>query len=139
MVFATVDRLGEFVDRDVTLRGWLYNRRSKGKIHFLQVRDGTGIVQVVLVASGVPEEVFEAGKTLGQESALIVTGQVKADARAPGGFELEQVDGVWTMVGTYAGDYSQIPAFVTAMQDAGFSDELVNQLMHENPWSAYSR
>lgn len=61
------------------------------------------------------------------------------DPGQPGGFELEQVDGVWTMVGTYAGDYSQVPEFVTAMQEAGFSDELVNQLMHENPWSAYSR
>ena len=62
------------------------------------------------------------------------------DPGQPGGFELEQVDGVWTMVGTYAGDYSQIPAgFVPAMQEAGFSDELITQLMHDNPWSAYSR
>ena len=62
------------------------------------------------------------------------------DPGQPGGFELEQVDGVWTMVGTYAGDYSQIPGeFVPAMQEAGFSDELIAQLMHENPWSAYSR
>lgn len=56
------------------------------------------------------------------------------------GWELEQVDGVWTMVGTYAGDYSSIPGeFVPAMQEAGFSDELIQKLMHENPWNAYSR
>ena len=62
------------------------------------------------------------------------------DPGQPGGFELEQVDGVWTMVGTYAGDFSMIPAeFVPAMQEAGFSDELVTKLMQDNPWSAYSR
>lgn len=62
------------------------------------------------------------------------------DPGQPGGFELEQVDGVWTMVGTYAGDYRQIPAeFVPAMREAGFSDELVTKLMQDNPWSAYSR
>ena len=62
------------------------------------------------------------------------------DPGQPAGFELEQVDGVWTMAGTYAGDYSQIPAeFVPAMQEAGFSEELVAKLMHDNPWNAYSR
>ena len=58
------------------------------------------------------------------------------DPGQPGGFELEEVDGVLTMVGTYAGDYSQIPAeFVPAMQEAGFSDELITKLMQDNPWS----
>jgi predicted metal-dependent phosphotriesterase family hydrolase len=62
------------------------------------------------------------------------------DPGQPGGFELEQVDGVWTMVGTYAGDYRQIPAeFVPAMQEAGFSEELIGKLMQGNPWAAYSR
>ena len=62
------------------------------------------------------------------------------DPGEPGGFELEQVDGVWTMVGTFAGDFSQIPSeFVPAMREAGFSDELIDQLMHDNPWNAYSR
>lgn len=62
------------------------------------------------------------------------------DPGEPGGFELEEVDGVWTMVGTFAGDFSQIPEdFVPAMQAAGFSEELVTQLMHDNPWNAYSR
>lgn len=62
------------------------------------------------------------------------------DPGQPAGFELEEVDGVLTMVGTYAGDYSQIPAeFVPAMQEAGFSEELVTKLMQDNPWAAYSR
>jgi phosphotriesterase-related protein len=62
------------------------------------------------------------------------------DPGQPAGFELEQVDGVWTSVGDYAGDYRMIPAeFVPAMQDAGFSEELITKLMHDNPWSAYSR
>jgi phosphotriesterase-related protein len=62
------------------------------------------------------------------------------DPGQPAGFELEQIDGVWTMVGTYAGDYRQIPAeFVPAMRDAGFSEELITKLMQDNPWSAYSR
>jgi phosphotriesterase-related protein len=62
------------------------------------------------------------------------------DPGQPAGFELEQVDGVWTMVGDYAGDYSMIPGeFVPAMRDAGFSEELVTKLMQDNPWNAYSR
>jgi phosphotriesterase-related protein len=62
------------------------------------------------------------------------------DPGQPGGFELEQVDGVWTMVGTYAGDYSMVPGeFVPAMREAGFSEELISKLMQDNPWSAYSR
>lgn len=62
------------------------------------------------------------------------------DPGQPAGFELEQVDGVWTMVGDYAGDFSMVPGeFVPAMREAGFSDELITQLMQDNPWNAYSR
>lgn len=62
------------------------------------------------------------------------------DPGEPPGFELEQVDGVWTMVGTYAGDFHHIPGeFVPAMREAGYSEELITQLMHDNPWKAYSR
>lgn len=62
------------------------------------------------------------------------------DPGQPAGFELEQIDGVWTMVGDYAGHYSMIPGeFVPAMREAGFSDELIAKLMQDNPWSAYSR
>ena len=56
----TVDRLNQYVDQDVELKGWLYNRRGSGKLLFLQFRDGTGIVQVVISKKEVPEEVFEA-------------------------------------------------------------------------------
>jgi asparaginyl-tRNA synthetase len=73
---------------EVDVKGWLYNRRSKGKIHFLQIRDGTGIVQAVMRQGNVPDEVFAAADRIGQESSVVVTGTVKEDARAPGGFEL---------------------------------------------------
>ncbi len=74
---------------EVQVKGWLYNRRSKGKIHFLQIRDGTGITQGVMRRGTVPDDVFEAADRIGQESSITVTGTVKADDRAPGGFELQ--------------------------------------------------
>ncbi|MBL8899834.1 MAG: asparagine--tRNA ligase [Planctomycetes bacterium] len=87
-----VENLRDHVGSVVTLKGWLYNRRSKGKIHFLQLRDGTGIVQVVMVAGQVPQEQFEAASSLGQESSIIVRGLVKEDARAQGGYEIDGQD-----------------------------------------------
>ena len=68
----------------VTLRGWLYNSTIKGKLIFLQVRDGTGIAQCVLFHKDVPAEIFEVARALPQESSLTLTGLVRADARAPG-------------------------------------------------------
>ena len=76
------------VGKSVTIKGWLYNKRSSGKIKFLQVRDGTGIVQGVMAASDVSPEVFKQGDGITQESSLEVTGTVRADKRAPGGYEL---------------------------------------------------
>ena len=73
----------------VTIRGWLANRRSSGKIHFLQVRDGSGFIQAVMSKAAVGEETFTRADHLSQESAIIVTGTVRADARAPGGSELD--------------------------------------------------
>jgi asparaginyl-tRNA synthetase len=73
----------------VTLRGWLHNRRSSGKIHFLTVRDGTGFIQCVMSKQAVGEEIFKRADHLSQESALIVHGTVRADSRAPGGYELD--------------------------------------------------
>ncbi len=84
----TIDVLGQHIGETVELRGWLYNRRSSGKIHFLLVRDGTGIVQAVMSRQDVPEETFATADRLSQESSLIVTGVVRGDARAPGGVEL---------------------------------------------------
>ncbi|MBI4229673.1 MAG: asparagine--tRNA ligase [Planctomycetes bacterium] len=72
----------------VEIAGWLYNRRSSGKIHFLQVRDGTGVVQAVVGKGDVPPDLFERCETLAQETSLIVRGVVRADARAPLGVEI---------------------------------------------------
>ncbi len=86
---ATIDRLADFAGRTVTLRGWLYNKSSKGKLHFVQLRDGSGMVQCVLFKKNVPEELFDAVGACGQESSLILEGEVVADERAPSGFELQ--------------------------------------------------
>ncbi len=77
----------------VEIAGWLYNLRKSGKIVFPIVRDGTGVIQCVAVKSALPEEVFESLKHLTQESSLIVTGKLRAEARAAGGYELD-VEGV---------------------------------------------
>ena len=73
----------------VTLKGWLHNRRSSGKIHFLTVRDGTGFIQVVMTKQAIGDEAFRKADHLAQETSLVVTGTVRADARAPGGFEID--------------------------------------------------
>ncbi|MBI3272973.1 MAG: asparagine--tRNA ligase [Planctomycetes bacterium] len=83
-----VEDLKNHVGETVTIKGWLYNNRSKGKIQFLQVRDGTGIVQSVLGKGAVDDATFAACDHLPQESSLMVTGAVRQDARAPGGYEL---------------------------------------------------
>jgi asparaginyl-tRNA synthetase len=83
-----ISELADHVGETVELRGWLYNKRSSGKISFLLVRDGTGLVQGVLVQAEVDPESWAASERLTQESSLIVTGTVREDARAPGGHEL---------------------------------------------------
>lgn len=88
MQFTTVNRLSEHLDEMVTIKGWLYNRRSKGKLHFLLIRDGTGIVQGVMFQGDVSEDLFNECSHIPQESSLIVTGKVHRDKRAPGGYEL---------------------------------------------------
>src|SRR5579862_8179649 len=80
---------GRHVGESVEIDGWLYNLRRSGKICFPQVRDGTGVLQCVAVKSALPEETFDALKDLTQESSLIVRGKIRAEARAPGGFELD--------------------------------------------------
>jgi len=77
---------------DVTLHGWLHNRRSSGKLHFLQLRDGTGVIQCVVFKGNVAPEVFVEADHLPQETSLAVTGKVKKDARSPIGFELDVKD-----------------------------------------------
>ena len=81
--------LSEHVDEEVSIHGWLYHKRSSGKIRFLVVRDGTGMVQCVMVKGVLPESVFEGFDSITQESSLVVSGKVRKDDRAPGGYELE--------------------------------------------------
>jgi asparaginyl-tRNA synthetase len=88
MAVVTVERIGRHEGETVTLRGWLAARRSSGKLHFLQVRDGSGTIQCVMAKAEVGPEVFAAADHLPQESSLEVTGVVRADARSPIGFEL---------------------------------------------------
>jgi len=88
-MIARIDHIAEHEGQTVTLRGWLHNRRSSGKIHFLTVRDGSGFIQCVMSKQAVGEEAFRQADHLTQESAVIVEGAVRADARAPGGYELD--------------------------------------------------
>jgi asparaginyl-tRNA synthetase len=88
MAHVYIENIGSHVGETVTIKGWLHNRRSSGKIHFLVVRDGTGFLQVVMGKNDVPEDTFKAADHLSQESAVIVTGVVREDKRAKGGYEL---------------------------------------------------
>jgi asparaginyl-tRNA synthetase len=81
------------VGERVSIAGWLYNLRESGKIVFPLVRDGTGIMQCVAIKTALPAEVFETVRDLTQESSIIVTGKVRAEPRAPGGYEIE-LDGI---------------------------------------------
>ena len=85
----TISEIGKHDGQSVTIRGWLYNLRESGKLLFPQFRDGSGIIQGVVPKNAVPPEVFDAIKTLTQESSVIVEGKVRADKRAPGGYELD--------------------------------------------------
>jgi asparaginyl-tRNA synthetase len=91
MPTATIERLKQHVGQEVTLKGWVYKNRSKGKLHFLQMRDGTGVCQCIVLKGTVPDDVFETVGKLGQESSLEVTGKVKEEPRSPGGYELDVV------------------------------------------------
>lgn len=84
-----IEDIARHEGQTVTLRGWLANRRSSGKIHFLQVRDGSGFIQAVMSKATVGDAVFAAAGHLAQETSLTITGYVRADARAPGGYELD--------------------------------------------------
>ena len=81
--------VSKHVGDEITLKGWLYNMRSSGKLMFPQVRDGSGIIQGVVFKKNVPEQVWNDFEKLTQESSIIVTGKVRADERAPGGYELD--------------------------------------------------
>lgn len=83
-----IERAKEFVGKEVTLRGWLYNKRDSGRVKFLLLRDGTGIMQAVMVKGEVGDALFDGFDALTQESSLMVSGKVREDKRSPGGYEL---------------------------------------------------
>src|SRR3954463_570662 len=80
-----IEDIGKHEGDEVVVKGWLHNRRSSGKIHFLILRDGTGFIQAVMSKAAVGEDAFKAADHLSQETSVIVTGTARADARAPGG------------------------------------------------------
>jgi asparaginyl-tRNA synthetase len=84
--------LGQYVGQEVSLKGWLYNKRSSGKVKFLILRDGSGLLQCVYFKGSVSEEIFDIADKIGQESAIEVKGKVKVEPRAPGGYELDGTD-----------------------------------------------
>jgi len=94
-VYIRIEQLADYVGKEVIIKGWLYAKTGKGKLQFLQVRDGTGIMQCVVLKKDVTPEVFEVAQRLTQESSLVVTGTIRADERAPGipgGFEMDVSD-----------------------------------------------
>src|SRR5512143_1021050 len=84
--------VSKHVGEEITIKGWLYNMRSSGKLIFPLIRDGSGIIQGVVFKKNVPERVWSDFEKLTQESSLIVRGSVRADERAPGGYELDVRD-----------------------------------------------
>ena len=93
-----IEDIGRHEGAEVTIKGWLHNRRSSGKIHFLILRDGTGFIQAVMSKAAVGEELFTASDHLSQETSVIVSGTVRADKRAPSGYEIDAK--TLTVVGT---------------------------------------
>ncbi len=89
MLKTTINQVFKHVDEEVTIGGWIANKRSSGKIAFLQMRDGTGFIQGVVVKAEVEEDVFKLAKSVTQETSVYVTGQVTKDERSPLGFELQ--------------------------------------------------
>jgi asparaginyl-tRNA synthetase len=88
----TIAEIGRHEGQAVTIQGWLYNLRESGKLLFPIFRDGSGVIQGVMPKNAVPQETFDAVKNLTQESSVIVQGKVRADKRAPGGYELDVSD-----------------------------------------------
>src|SRR5262249_50891588 len=86
---AYIEDIAKFDGQPVTIKGWLAGRRSSGKIHFLQIRDGSGFIQAVMSKAAVGDETFARADHLSQESAVIVHGTARADKRAPGGYEID--------------------------------------------------
>jgi len=129
MAVTRIQDLSTAVGRTVTVNGWLTGSRSSGKIAFLQLRDGSGFVQAVVSKQDVDEATFDAARTLGQESAVRLTGAVRADPRAPSGVELatESIEVVHATV-----DYPVTP------KEHGvdfLADHRHLHLRHRAPWA----
>ena len=89
MAHVYIEDIGRHEGEEVTIKGWLHNRRSSGKIHFLILRDGTGFIQAVMSKAAVGDELFTRADHLSQETSVIVTGAARADKRAPSGYEID--------------------------------------------------
>ncbi|MFQ5739802.1 MAG: asparagine--tRNA ligase [Acidobacteriota bacterium] len=89
MMHIYIENAADHVGREVTIKGWLYNKTDKGRLRFLMIRDGTGLIQGVVFKKAVAPPVFAAAAGLTQESSLEVSGKIRKDERAPGGFELD--------------------------------------------------
>ncbi len=87
-----IEEIGKFEGKEVEIKGWLYNKRSSGKVRFLLIRDGTGIIQSVISEGEAKQEIFEAADRITQESSVIIKGFVRQDKRAPGGYEIVATD-----------------------------------------------
>ena len=83
-----IEDIGKYQGKEVIIKGWLFNKRSSGKIRFILIRDGTGIIQSVIAKGEVKDEIFETADKITQESSVILTGTVRKDDRAPGGYEI---------------------------------------------------
>jgi asparaginyl-tRNA synthetase len=83
-----ISEIADWLDKDVTIKGWLYNKRSSGSVKFLLVRDGSGLIQAIVEKKSVSPETFDLCDSLTQESSIIIKGKVHQDKRAPGGYEL---------------------------------------------------
>src|SRR5262249_57226231 len=84
-----IEDIGKHEGEEVSIHGWLHNRRSSGKIHFLILRDGTGFIQGVMSKAAVGDVLFKAADHLSQETSIIVSGTARADTRAPSGYEID--------------------------------------------------
>lgn len=92
MEYIRIERIGEYVGKDVEIRGWVYNKRSSGKVRFLILRDGSGFIQAVAGPKDLCDDAFELMDRVTQESSVIARGVVREDSRAPGGFEVHLKD-----------------------------------------------
>jgi len=92
MKWVYIEDIASFKDQEIEIRGWLYNKRSSGKIRFLLVRDGTGLIQTTLFDPEANKSLFDKFDKLTQESSLQIRGTVREDKRAPGGYELSITD-----------------------------------------------